>query len=99
MINDYSEGGLKMIHIDSFNKSLKALCKYLDMENQGGWKTFLDFELRKYGGIAIFNGNLNKKDTNVIKISDPFIKDVLEIWSEVNFEKITFFNHPCGITP
>ena len=38
MINDYPEGGLKMIDIDSFNKSLKAIWikKYLDMENQGG---------------------------------------------------------------
>ena len=53
---------------------------------EGGWKTFLDFELRKYGGIAIFTGNLNKKDTSAIKVSDPFIKEVLEIWSEVNFE-------------
>ena len=49
------------------------------MENQGGWKTFLDFELRKYGGIAIFTGNLNKKDASAIKISDPFIKEVMEI--------------------
>ena len=89
MINDYPEGGLKMIDIESFNKSLKAIWikKYRDMENQGGWKTFLDFELRKYGGIAIFTGNLNKKDTSAIKISDPFIKEVMEIWSEVNFEQ------------
>ena len=89
MINDYPEGGLKVIDIVSFNKSLKAIWvkKYLDMENQGGWKTFLDFELRKYGGIAIFSGNLNKKDTSAIKISDPFIKEVMEICSEVNFEQ------------
>ena len=35
MINDYPEGGLKMIDTDSFNKSLKAIWikKYLDMEN------------------------------------------------------------------
>ena len=34
MINDYPEGGLKMIGIDSFNKSLKAIWikKYVDME-------------------------------------------------------------------
>ena len=32
IINDYSEGGLKMIDIDSFNRSLKAkwIKKYLD---------------------------------------------------------------------
>ena len=36
MINDYSNGGLKMIDIQSFNKSLKAMWikKYLDSGNQ-----------------------------------------------------------------
>ena len=78
MMNDYPEGGLKMLGIDSFNKSLKTVWieRYLHMENQRGWKTFLDFERRKYGGIAIFTGNLNKKDTSAIKISDPFFKEV-----------------------
>ena len=35
MINDYAEVGLKIIDIDSFNKSLKAIWikKYLDTEN------------------------------------------------------------------
>ena len=41
MINDYLEGGLKMIEIASFNKSLKATWIkkyiYLDSENHGKW--------------------------------------------------------------
>ena len=37
MINDYSQGGLKMIDILSFNRSLN----YLDTENGGSWKLFL----------------------------------------------------------
>ena len=54
MINDYPKGGLKMIDIDSFNRFLKAtwIEKYLDTENQGGWKSFFDLELRKYGGVV-----------------------------------------------
>ena len=42
MINDYSQGGLKMIDILSFNKSLKAtwIKKYLDIENGDSWKFF-----------------------------------------------------------
>ena len=91
MINDYPEGGLKMIDITSFNRSLKAIWikKYLDAENQGSWKSFFDLELRKYGGEVTFAGNLNKKDScNIIKVSDPFIKEILEIWSEANFEQI-----------
>ena len=59
MINDYSEGGLKMIDIDSFNRSLKAVWikKCLDTENQEGWKSFFDLELRKYGGVVTLTGN------------------------------------------
>ena len=42
MINDYSEGRLKMIDIASFNRSLKAtwIKRYLDIENCGRWKSF-----------------------------------------------------------
>ena len=65
MINDYSdhEGGLKMIDITSFNKSLKAIWikKYLDVENQGGWKSFFDLELKKYGGEVIFCGKSSQR--------------------------------------
>ena len=37
MINDYESGGLKMIDISSFNKSLKTtwIKKYLDESNRG----------------------------------------------------------------
>ena len=64
MINDYPNGGLKMIDVVSFNKSLKAswIKKYLDSENSSKWKTIFNFELGKYGGNAFFKGNLNKKD-------------------------------------
>lgn len=90
MINDYSEGGLKMIDIASFNRSLKAtwIKRYLDKENCGQWKSFFDLELEKYGGEVILTGNLDIKDSrNVIKVSDPFLKEILEIWSEVKYEE------------
>lgn len=52
IINDYPEGGLKMIDIDSFSKSLKDtwIKKYLDEENKGKWKIFFDLELEFFGG-------------------------------------------------
>ena len=63
MINDYSEYGLKMIHITSFNKSLKAIRikKYVDAENCSKWKVFFNLELGKFGGNTVFQGNLNKR--------------------------------------
>ena len=100
MINDYSQGGLKMIDILSFNKSLKAtwIKKYLDTENGGSWKLFFDAELQRYGGKLAILGNLNSKDMHsVIKVSDPFVKESLEIWSEISFEEtVTSYKHLCS---
>ena len=50
MINDYPEGGLRMIDIASFNKSLKAtwIQKYLDPENHSKWKRLFDSDLVRY---------------------------------------------------
>jgi len=49
MINDFGGGGLKMIDISSFNKSLKTtrIKKYLDNNNKGKWKIFFDITLKK----------------------------------------------------
>ena len=86
VINDIAEGGIKMMDIFSFNKSLKAtwIKKYLDINNRGNWKTFIDLELQQYGGDVLLRGNLNKKDiSSLTTISCPFVKEILEIWSEV----------------
>ena len=89
MINDYPNGGLKMIDIQSFNKSLKAtwIKKYLDDNDQGKWKTFFDLELETLGGKTALTGNLNKKDiTSAAKVSISFVREILTIWSDINFE-------------
>ena len=107
MINNYSEGGLKMIDRVSFNRSLKKtwIKIYLDKENSGSWKSFFDSELEKYGGEVTLTGNLGIKDShNIIKVSDPFFKEILEIWAEANiitktrlYQIITFGDHRYGI--
>ena len=60
--NDYANGRLKMIDVQSFNKSLKAtwIKKYLDEENQGKWKYFFDIELERFGGTIVLTSNLRK---------------------------------------
>ena len=65
MINNYPAGGLKMIDILSFNKSLKTtwIKKYLGTENQGKWKLFFDLELKKFECTLPFTSNLNKIDS------------------------------------
>ena len=93
MINDY---------FASFNRSLKAtwIKKSLDTENCGSWKSFLDSELEKYGGEVTLTGNLNIKDNrNIIKVSDPFFKEVLEIWSEANYEESIMSDYHLRSSP
>ena len=49
---------------------------------------FWPWTYKKYGGITILTENLKKKKNRLtIKVSDPFIKEILEIWSELIFEQ------------
>ena len=47
---------------------------------------FFDLHLTEHGGTDIFKGNLNKSDLHkYYKISDTFLSEVLQIWSEISF--------------
>ena len=88
MISNYEQGGLKMIDVISFAKALKSnwIKKYLDKNNLAKWKLFFDSHLPDFGGATIFEGNLNQKDLLTVGISDPFLLELLQIWSEIAFE-------------
>ena len=76
MINNFKDGGLRMLDIKSFNKALKCswIKKYLDDENKGKWKLFLDLELECLGGKMFFTYNLSKNDLlNRVHFKDPFL--------------------------
>ena len=61
--------------------------KYLDDSNKGKWKPFFDAELEKFGGQTVFRGNLNIKDSKKLANNlSPFLKEILEIWSEINYQ-------------
>ena len=90
MINEPGNGGLKMIDLCSFNKSLKTtwVKKYLDTTNNGKWKLLFDDELKNYSCENLFRCNLNVKDAKeVIKVTDPLLKEILEYWTEANFQR------------
>ena len=60
----------------------------VDTDNQGKWKLFLDLELKKFECTLPFTSNLNKIDiANIFKTQDSFLKEILLIWSEINFEE------------
>ena len=63
MIEDYQDGGQKMLDITEFNKGLKIswILKYISNDLKSKWKRFFDFHLSKVGGKLVFLGNLAPK--------------------------------------
>ena len=62
MIGDYSDGGLKMIDLESFNKALKStwVKKYLDLENMVNGSTFLTLNCNILVGLPSLEATSNK---------------------------------------
>ena len=88
--NDYSEAGLKMIHLISFNKALKStwVKKYVDPEYHGKCKYLFEWQLHQYEGPAIFRGNLNKEDMHkYVTTTHFFTTEILHLWSEISHER------------
>ena len=47
-----------------------------------------DLALKHYGSDNVFAGNLNIKDTTTsIKATDAFLREILEVLAEINFEQ------------
>ena len=54
---------------------------------KGNGNLFFDAELEKLGGQTVFKGNLDIKDTKKLANNlSPFLKEILEIWSELNIK-------------
>ena len=59
-INDYREGGLRMIDLDSQIKALRlGWMKRIFTPSNGTWKSYLPSILRRNGGFLLFNCNYN----------------------------------------
>ena len=88
MVNNYENGGLKMLDIKTFNCSLKSIWikTYLD-NSDGKWKRYFDYYLLKHGGKTIFSGNLNMNDVKHLNIKDEFLFEVLNIWVKINYKE------------
>ena len=89
MLNEYKDGGLKMLDIRSFNYALKSkwVKKYLDDNNQAKWKLFLDFFIKQHDGKLLLTGNLKQADVAGLNIQDSFTKEVIEIWSNLTYDE------------
>ena len=71
-INEYENGGLKMIDLESMIESLQlAWLKRIFQCNNGAWKSFLRFSLEPFGGLFLFHCNYDIKEIHTC-ISSKF---------------------------
>jgi len=80
VINDYEKGGLKMIDLESMEKSLRlAWLKRLCNDSNATWKTYLLHLLEPVGDLFFLNCNYEVSDST---ISSQFYHELLLWWSE-----------------
>ena len=83
-INEYENGGLKMIDFETMVKSLRlAWLKRIFRENDGAWKSYIRQILKQSGGFFLFRCNYDVKD---IPIRSQFYTELLQWWSEFRIE-------------
>ena len=79
-INEYENGGLKMIDLESMIQSLRlAWIKRIFGANDGTWKSYLRYLLNRFGGLFLFHCNYDVKD---IPITSQFYSELLKWWSD-----------------
>jgi len=88
IIQNYEDGGIKMIDIKKFINSLKAswIKKILELKADNSLKHIYYKTLNKYGGNLIFESNLVEIDINNMFHKSSFLKDVLIAWRNITLE-------------
>ena len=85
-----------MIDIQSFNQSLKMkwIKGYLDDDYQAKWKSFFNYYLERHGGNLVFSSNLKRQDVPLLNLTDPFLTEIVEYWSTLNYrdKNLDFFS-------
>ena len=86
LIQNYQNGGLKMLDIDLFINSLKCswIKRLFDNKNQGQWKIFYQYKLHKYGGKLLFESSINKDMILTMFPKNNFLQELLSAWANVN---------------
>ena len=86
IIQDYKDGGLKMIDIEKFIKSLKSSCikRILDTSNNGVLKNIYLKKINKFGGKLFFESNIKKNDITKHFSDETFLQNILLSWVDIN---------------
>ena len=95
IMQDYKNGGLRLINVDYFIEALKAgwVRRILDEQNNGIWKEFYLEKLNAYGGKLIFESNLHVQDCSQIAKNNMFLRDILAGGCKINTSETTRVIH------
>ena len=80
-INTIKRGGLSVVDIQSYDKSLKTtwVKRYLS-SSKPLWKFFFKNALRNFGESLIFNCDMLPTDSRLSNVSSAFYRDILKNW-------------------
>ncbi len=88
IIQDYTDGGLKMLDIDLFLKSIKAswVKRLLFQPDSKLMKIYTNM-LSNYGGMLILKSDYLEKEVKDLNIKSEFLRNSLCGWLSVSLEK------------
>ena len=80
VISDYENGGLKVLDFETLVKSLRlAWLKRLFNEEAAGWKCYLRYLLKSFGGVFLLQRDFDPKD---YEIDNRFYYELIQFWAE-----------------
>jgi len=66
VINDYENGGLKVLDFETLVKSLRlAWLKRLFNKDDASWKCYLRYLLKSFGGVLLLQCDFDPKDYEI----------------------------------
>ena len=85
LIQNYQNGGLRMLDIDLFINSLKCswIKRLFENKNKGQWKLFYFNKINNFGGKLLFESSLNKDVVLTMFPKRNFLQDILLSWVNV----------------
>ncbi|MES9884044.1 MAG: reverse transcriptase domain-containing protein [Sedimenticola sp.] len=88
IVQNFENGGLKMIDPECFINSLKAswVKRLTSDTNNGQWKSVYTKYLHKFGGTNIFEGNFHQSDAKLL-IKNVFLSNIVGAWAKLNYSE------------
>ena len=80
MLNNFENGGLNVLDFETMVKSLSlAWLRRLYIDEDAGWKRYLRFLIKPFGGDFLFHCDYEPREYN---ITNKFYAELIQFWAE-----------------